>query len=151
MYLFVLFFLSFPLNFIYSLPPLPLCPSTSHSALSTLPTLFVPPPLPYVFSVPGSLLLLLSCFPRAVDSAVVPALRLSFWLLGGARPPVEAQGSHSVPAHYCHHLLLSPVSNPITSTTGTSLHLPPSRQEVEVEGCVVVRWTTVNGCLGCST
>lgn len=44
------------------------------------------------------------------DSVVVPALRLNLGLVGGAGSPVARQGRHSVPAHYRHNLLLSPVS-----------------------------------------
>ncbi|XP_033975214.1 putative sodium-coupled neutral amino acid transporter 10 isoform X3 [Trematomus bernacchii] len=45
----------------------------------------------------------------AVDSVVVSALRHNLRLLGGAGSPVALEGRHSVPAHYRHNLLLSPV------------------------------------------
>lgn len=48
----------------------------------------------------------------ALDSVVVSALWLNLRLLGGTGPPVALQGRHSVPAHYRHNLLLSPVSKP---------------------------------------
>ncbi|MED6254737.1 hypothetical protein ATANTOWER_032532 [Ataeniobius toweri] len=44
-----------------------------------------------------------------VDSDVVSALRHNLGLLGGAGSPVALQGRHSVPAHYRHNLLLSPM------------------------------------------
>lgn len=59
------------------------------------------PPCPTVVSAAG-----------AVDSVVVSALRHNLRLLGGAGSPVALQGRHSVPAHYRHNLLLSPVSKP---------------------------------------
>lgn len=49
----------------------------------------------------------------ALDSVVVSALWHNLRLLGGAGPPVALQGCHSVPAHYRHNLLLSPVSKPL--------------------------------------
>lgn len=48
----------------------------------------------------------------ALDSVVVSSLWHNLRLLGGAGPPVALQGRHSVPAHYRHNLLLSPVSKP---------------------------------------
>lgn len=48
----------------------------------------------------------------ALDSVVVSALWHNLRLLGGAGPPVALQGRHSVPTHYRHNLLLSPVSKP---------------------------------------
>lgn len=80
------------------------------------PPFLLPTPCPPLLSSPSFFFFTLPLFPTAVstagavDSVVVPALRLNLGLLGGAGSPVALEGRHSVPAHYRHNLLLSPVS-----------------------------------------
>lgn len=96
------FLLIVPLYFFPLFPLVSFCPPSFFLPTSSPPLhpLFAPL-CPTAVSVAG-----------AVDSVVVSALRHNLGLLGGAGSPVALQGCHSVPAHYRHNLLLSPVSKP---------------------------------------
>ena len=112
----VMYLPSFPLSF----HPLPLCSLhhfTSFPSSSSLVS-FCSPSLSSTTSSPPLHLLFAPHCPTAVsvagdvDSVVVSALWHNLGLLGGAGSPVALEGRHSVPAHYRHNLLLSPVSKP---------------------------------------